>query len=148
MADLRVRGVLVTDDDRVLTIKRIKQGSPSYWVLPGGGVEATDPDPESALQRELNEELAGRAEISRLIHVVERVGVRELIYVGRALDWAFDRRSGPEFAESDRGSYELELVPLSSEGLAGINLKPDSVADMLQRAARVGQSPLDLPDLR
>jgi 8-oxo-dGTP pyrophosphatase MutT (NUDIX family) len=116
-------------------------------VLPGGGVDATDADPESALRRELNEELAARAEISRLIHVVERDGVTELVYAGRALEWAFDRRFGPEFGESGRGSYELEVVPLSLEGLMGIDLKPASVADMLQRAVRVGQSPLDLPDL-
>ncbi|MFI8359643.1 NUDIX domain-containing protein [Streptomyces sp. NPDC085612] len=38
----RVRAVLVTADDTILVIRRTKPGIPTYWVLPGGGVEAGD----------------------------------------------------------------------------------------------------------
>lgn len=36
----RVRALLITPDDYLLTIERVRPGRDTYWVLPGGGVEA------------------------------------------------------------------------------------------------------------
>ncbi|HUY47270.1 MAG TPA: NUDIX domain-containing protein, partial [Streptosporangiaceae bacterium] len=53
----RVRALLITPDDDLLTIQRIRPGQDPYWVLPGGGVEPGE-DLETALARELREEIA------------------------------------------------------------------------------------------
>ncbi|MEU2632081.1 NUDIX domain-containing protein [Kitasatospora sp. NPDC007106] len=42
-----------------------------YWVIVGGGVENTDTDREAALLREISEEIAGDAEILRLLHQLD-----------------------------------------------------------------------------
>ncbi|MFE5594960.1 NUDIX domain-containing protein [Streptomyces sp. NPDC056549] len=39
----RVRAVLATADGTMLVIRRTKPGIPEYWVLPGGGVEPSEP---------------------------------------------------------------------------------------------------------
>ena len=72
MAD-RVRALLVTPDHDLLTIKRIRPGRDPYWVLPGGGVEAGE-DLETALARELREEIAATADVHSLLYVLERGG--------------------------------------------------------------------------
>ena len=55
----RVRALLITPVGDLLTVRRVSPGQDPYWVLPGGGVEAGE-DLESALARELHEEIAGR----------------------------------------------------------------------------------------
>ncbi len=49
----RVRALLITSANELLTIKRIRPDGQSYWVLPGGGVDPGDATPEAALVREL-----------------------------------------------------------------------------------------------
>ena len=38
----RVRAILITPDNTMLLMKRIRPGSAPYWVIIGGGVEASD----------------------------------------------------------------------------------------------------------
>ncbi|MCA9895126.1 MAG: NUDIX hydrolase, partial [Anaerolineae bacterium] len=55
---------MLTDDGKVLFIKRIKpHKSDPYWVAPGGGVESHDKTLHDALARELAEELGADYEI-------------------------------------------------------------------------------------
>jgi ADP-ribose pyrophosphatase YjhB (NUDIX family) len=147
----RVRAVLVTDDSQLLVIKRTRPGTPVYWVLPGGHVEPYDADLESALHRELREELAGEAEISALIQVVdaEDGSGRQYIYLARIRAWRFEERTGPEFADHDpaRGSYEFEKVPLTGAVLAGTDLKPVQTAGLIREAV-VGPGLFSIADLR
>lgn len=129
----RVRAVLITDDDRLLTIKRTKPGQASYWVLPGGGVESGDASLEDALRREIREELAGEARIHSLLQVVQHGDDRHYIYLARIHSWCFADRSGPEFAEAGNGDYVLEQIPLTRSVLQGINLVPQETATLLFR---------------
>ncbi|MFG1706391.1 NUDIX domain-containing protein [Nonomuraea sp. M3C6] len=69
----QVRAIAITEDDHLLTIKRIKPGQNPYWVLPGGGVDAQDASLEEALHREIREELAGEADLTALVSVLETV---------------------------------------------------------------------------
>lgn len=55
--------VLITKNDKVLFIERIKVSEPMYYVLPGGGVEEGE-TPEEAAIREMKEELGVDVEIS------------------------------------------------------------------------------------
>ncbi|MFJ5079472.1 NUDIX domain-containing protein [Streptomyces sp. NPDC088553] len=134
----RVRAVLVTPDDTMLVIRRTRPGIPEYWVLPGGGVEAGDASREAALHREIHEEIAGKADIIRLFHTMESDDERQLFYLARIATWSFDDRTGPEFSAEGRGEYALEEIPLTVEGIDGIDLKPEEIARLLRGAVSAG----------
>ncbi|MFI6893097.1 NUDIX domain-containing protein [Streptomyces sp. NPDC050256] len=134
----RVRAVLVTADDTVLVIRRTRPGIPEYWVLPGGGVEPGDESRVAALHREIREEIAGKADIIRLLHTMESDDERQLFYLARIATWSFDDRTGPEFSAEGRGEYALEEIPLTMEGLGGIDLKPEEIAHVLRGAMTAG----------
>ncbi|MFC8588758.1 NUDIX domain-containing protein [Streptomyces sp. NPDC057217] len=138
----RVRAVLVTPENTMLVIRRTRPGTPVYWVLPGGGVEPEDASREAALHREIHEEIAGKADVVRLLHTMESDDERQLFYLARIATWSFDDRTGPEFSAEGRGEYALEEIPLTVEGLDGIDLKPEEIAHVL-RGALVAGSPKD-----
>lgn len=131
----RVRAVLVTPQGTTLVIKRVRPGIAPYWVIVGGGVEAIDATREEALLREVREEIAGDAEIVRLLHETENTkGEKEFFYLARIDTWDFENRTGPEFARTDRGEYILEEVPLTTRAIAGLNLLPREIATLLCQA--------------
>ncbi|MFD7863421.1 NUDIX domain-containing protein [Streptomyces sp. NPDC057682] len=134
----RVRAVLVTPDQTMLVIRRTRPSIPVYWVLPGGGVEPSDESREAALHREIHEEIAGKADIIRLLHTMESDDERQLFYLARIATWSFDDRTGPEFSAEGRGEYALEEIPLTMDGLDGIDLKPEEIAHVLRGAVRAG----------
>ncbi|WP_327085913.1 NUDIX domain-containing protein [Nonomuraea sp. NBC_01738] len=121
----RVRAVLVTPRGRLLTIKRVRAGAEPYWVLPGGGVEASDASLEAALRREVLEEVGGHAVIGRLLRVVRG----EHFFLARIDTWDPVRRSGPEFADPANGAYLLEEIP--AEMLGRVNLQPESIVELV-----------------
>ncbi|MFC9650931.1 MULTISPECIES: NUDIX domain-containing protein [Streptomyces] len=134
----RVRAVLITADETMLVIRRTRPGIPEYWVLPGGGVEPSDESREAALHREIHEEIAGKADIIRLLHTMESDDERQLFYLARIATWSFDDRTGPEFIAEGRGEYALEEIPLTAEGLDGIDLKPEEITHVLRGAINEG----------
>ncbi|MFB7031231.1 MULTISPECIES: NUDIX domain-containing protein [unclassified Streptomyces] len=134
----RVRAVLVTTENTMLVIRRTRPGIPEYWVLPGGGVEPGDASREAALHREIHEEIAGKADIVRLLHTTESADERQLFYLARIATWSFDDRTGPEFSSEGRGEYALEEIPLTVEGLDDIDLKPEEIAHVLRGAINAG----------
>lgn len=134
----RVRAVLVTPDGTMLVIRRTRPGVPVYWVLPGGGVEPGDASREAALHREIHEEIAGKADVVRLLHTTETGGERQFFYLARIAAWSFEDRTGPEFGAEGRGEYALEEVPLTPEGLDGIDLRPEEIARVLREALGTG----------
>jgi 8-oxo-dGTP pyrophosphatase MutT (NUDIX family) len=144
----RVRAALVTPDGQLVTICRERAGDPMYWVLPGGHVEASDAGLEAALHRELAEELAGTATVHGLILITEGAGERQYFYLGRIGTWSFTDHSGPEFTDPGRGTYDLDLVPFTTAGLATIDLKPEPIARLLADTLARSQDPFALPDLR
>lgn len=135
----RVRAVLITADDTMLVIRRTKPDVPKYWVLPGGGVEASDESREAALHREIHEEIAGKADIIRLLHTMESDKERQLFYLASIARWSFEDRTGPEFSAEGRGEYALEEIPLTVEGIDSIDLKPEEIAHVLRGAIGAGE---------
>ncbi|GAA1336901.1 hypothetical protein GCM10009647_079580 [Streptomyces sanglieri] len=135
----RVRAILITPDNTTLMIKRIRPGIAPYWVIVGGGIEDSDTSQEAALLREIREEIAGDAEIVRLLHEIKNPkGEKEYFYVARVATWDFDNKSGPEFQRDDRGEYILEEIPLTTEAIATLNLLPEEISVVLREAIEHG----------
>ncbi|MFF7780300.1 NUDIX domain-containing protein [Streptomyces tanashiensis] len=135
----RVRAILITPKDTLLLIKRIRPGVDPYWVIVGGGVEESDASREDALLREVREEIAGDAEIVRLLYEMENAkGEKEFFYLARIDTWDFENRTGPEFSRTDRGEYILEEVPLTTNAIASLNLLPREISTVLRKALERG----------
>ncbi len=134
----RVRGILLTGDDTVLLIKRIKPNrSASYWVAPGGGVEHSDVDLIATLERELYEELGAVATVIDTAFVLEhwKAGkqLEEHFFVCRLRDYDLSKRYGPEFSDPANGEYIPEEVPLDPFELRRINIKTPELRDWMIR---------------
>ncbi len=124
----RVRAILLTGDDSVLLIERIKpNGSASYWVAPGGGVEAGDADLIASLERELYEELGAVATVVRTAFVLEhfKAGkqLEEHFFVCHLHNYDLSKRYGPEFNDPANGEYLPVAVPLDALELQRVNIK-------------------------
>lgn len=145
----RVRALLVTPDGELLTIRRVRPGQAPYWVLPGGGVEDNE-SLDNALARELREEIAATADVHSLVHILDQGGDRQYFYLARLRSWSANAadRSGPEFTDHTRGEYHPQLIPLTAGAVAGIDLKPDAIAQFIVRHLREGTGLFGLPDLR
>ena len=134
----RVRAILLTGDDAVLLIKRIKpNGAASYWVAPGGGVEHSDADLIATLERELYEELGAVATVIDTAFVLEhwKAGkqLEEHFFVCRLRDYDLSKRYGPEFSDPANGEYIPEAVPLDPFELRRINIKTPELRDWMIR---------------
>jgi 8-oxo-dGTP pyrophosphatase MutT (NUDIX family) len=136
MVAVCVRAVLL-DGDEIVVFRRTRPGVPVYWAFPGGGVEKEDPDLESALLRELDEELSARVgELVPLITLanLNPQGKPELqhLYACRLISMDFDSRHGPEFSNPDKGGYEVERVAFTPEALGDLLLVPPPLADYVR----------------
>ncbi|MFC6509842.1 NUDIX domain-containing protein [Promicromonospora citrea] len=123
------RAILLDGDGRLVLIKRTVPGRAPYWVTPGGTVEADDASVEAALHRELREELGATAAVVRQVFVTSQpkdAGVAVSHYFLARLDTMdLALRSGPEFEEPVRGTYDVEHVDLhDDEALADVDLVP------------------------
>ncbi len=114
----RVRAVLVTPKGTTLLVKRVRPGVDRYWAIVGGGVEESDATREEALLREVREEIAGDAEIVRLLHEMENAkGEKECFYLARVNTWDFENRparSLPGVTEASTSSRKSRSPPRPS----------------------------------
>jgi ADP-ribose pyrophosphatase YjhB (NUDIX family) len=145
----RVRAVLITPDGQLLTIRRVRPGQEPYSVLPGGGVEAGE-DLDTALARELREEIAATAEVHSLLLILQENTDRQYFYLARPHAWSASPadRSGPEFNDPTRGTYHLQPIHLTTQALTTANLKPDPLAQFLISHIAASDDLFALPDLR
>ncbi len=146
----RVRALLITNGDKLILMKRVREGTAPYWVAPGGGVEKTDANLESALKRELREELGAEVDVVKLLRLEdfqleEEIFVKQYIFLCRLLSYNSNNASGAELKDATRGKYIPEEVALNSAVLAQLNIKPEDLKTFLINNA---QSLAVLPDLR
>ncbi|MEV7230303.1 NUDIX domain-containing protein [Polymorphospora sp. NPDC051019] len=128
-----VRAILLDDDDRLVLIKRIKPGRTPYWTTPGGGLESTDVSLESALRRELYEELGAEADRFAQVFLLtapagEGVSVQHF-FTCRLLQLKGEARTGQEFLDPSRGDYQLDRVTIDK--LSTVDLKPDALKEFI-----------------
>ena len=141
----RVRAILLTGDDSVLLIKRVKPNkSASYWVAPGGGVEHNDADLIATLERELYEELGAVVTVVDTAFVLEhrKAGkqLEEHFFVCHLHNYDLSKRYGPEFSDPTNGEYLPEAIPLDPFELCRINIKTPELRDWMIRKLDVLRS--------
>jgi ADP-ribose pyrophosphatase YjhB (NUDIX family) len=129
------RAILVDGNDRLVLIKRTKQGQEPYWTAPGGGVEDSDSSVAAALHRELAEELGAatsRASQVFLFSSPSDSGVAvQHFFVARLTKLDESTRSGREFDDPSRGGYDLDRINLRGNDLASIDLKPTALKEFI-----------------
>ncbi|MGW9348033.1 NUDIX hydrolase [Nocardiopsis flavescens] len=127
------RALLFDEHRRLVLIKRTKPGQEPYWVSVGGGLEPEDADAEAALHREVFEELGGKIDRVRQVLLITDdlpggVGLQH-VFVARLLSMDPGQRTGAEFTEPGRGTYEVVAVPATRDALADIRLLPPRLAE-------------------
>jgi len=132
----RVRAILLTEENNLLFIKRVKPDKPApYWVAPGGGVEDEDHSILDALHRELCEELGATVRVMKrgfvLRHRKANKNLEEHFYICRLVDYDLSQRNGPEFEDPARGEYIPYEIELTEEAIESINIKTVELRDWL-----------------
>ena len=125
--------LLFDSERRLVLIKRTKLGQEPYWVVVGGGMEPEDANVETALRREVFEELGGRIDQVRQVFLItdalpDGIGLQH-VFAARLISMYLAARTGPEFTEPGHGTYEVVTVPATREGLASIRLLPTELAE-------------------
>jgi ADP-ribose pyrophosphatase YjhB (NUDIX family) len=123
------RAILIDDEGRLVLIKRSKPDREPYWTTAGGGVEDSDDSIETAMHREIFEELGaeaiGASQVFLVSHRSATGGLRvQHYFVTRLVRLDLTVRTGPEFTDPARGAYDPDRVDLRGDDLAQIDLQP------------------------
>lgn len=129
------RALLFDGDGRLVLIERTKPGQEPYWVTGGGGAEPEDVDIEATLRREVLEELGGRIDRVREVLLITGelpggIGLQH-VFTAHLISMDLDARTGPEFTEPGRGTYEMVHLPATYRALSRIRLLPFRLAEFV-----------------
>jgi len=103
---MRVRGVIVDDDGRVLMDRTHHTDRDVFYWFPGGGLEPGETS-EECLRRELMEEAAVELDVGRLLYVSENLFVESGEYRHEIILYFLARITGGPVGEpSDRRMHE------------------------------------------
>ncbi len=106
--------VVLLDGDKVCLIERNRKGH-TYYLFPGGGVEAGEDHEQTAI-REAKEELGLDVELGRVVADLTFKGARQVFYLATIVGGEFGTGTGPEMdsaADSLWGSYTPVWLPLA-----------------------------------
>ncbi len=119
-------------DDKLILIKRQKDGVSPYYVFPGGSVEDGENDKEACI-RELKEELGIDVSVDKIMfEIVDHLNnIKEVFYkcdlisgeIGSGLDKKFI--TGTE----ESNGYSIEYI--TKDDLSKINLLPSTIKDKI-----------------
>ncbi|MBC8098209.1 MAG: NUDIX domain-containing protein, partial [Armatimonadetes bacterium] len=121
----RVRAILITPNNHLLMIKRLRENFAPFWVTPGGETLPTDGSLEAALQRELRAQLGFgiQVEIANPVLNLEHILEEDVVIQ----QWFFICYLGaggvqPALLNSDASIYALETVHLAASALRTLNI--------------------------
>jgi 8-oxo-dGTP diphosphatase len=128
---VRVRAaVVIVENGRVALIERVRDRR-TYFVFPGGGVEAGE-SPQQAAVREAHEELGVSVELGDLISVAYRGGREQRYYLASIAGGTFGTGRGTEMMTSGttaKGTYRPVWVDLTS--LTELDVRPRALSEAL-----------------
>lgn len=126
---------LIENQGNILFIKRSRNGD-VYYVLPGGGVEEDDADPEDALRREIREELSVEGTIGdqvfEFFDTFQGVTTHQIIFECVIPTTSVSLGEGPERKQqSPENAYEMIWVP--SKDMSTIGIRPPQLGEWMQK---------------
>lgn len=121
--------VVIIENQKVVLIQRIKDGS-IYYVFPGGGIENGE-TPEAGAKREALEELGVEVKVKECISEVEFNGT-QYFFLSEIISGTLGTGQGEEYTDKnrDRGTYLPMWVDI--ESLSSIDVRPNEVALKVQ----------------
>ncbi len=121
--------MVIIEDQKVVLIKRVREGS-VYYVFPGGGIEEGE-TPEEAAKREAFEELGVEVRVSECLDKVTYKGT-QYFFLSKIISGTIGSGKGEEYTDlnRNRGTYEPLWVGLNR--LSSLNVKPKEVAIKVQ----------------
>jgi 8-oxo-dGTP diphosphatase len=125
----RARAILIRDDE-VALIQRDRDGR-RYYVFPGGGIE-TGETPQSAVVREVREELGLIVSVNALIASVAIQGDVHLFFTVQIVGGSFGSGDGEEITSPSSpgsGTYKPIWVPITE--LTSLLVYPSSMIDVI-----------------
>jgi 8-oxo-dGTP pyrophosphatase MutT (NUDIX family) len=130
-----VRALLLNDDDELIVFRREVPGRGVYYSAPGGKIDPGEDD-ETALRRELFEELG--AAVGKLRYLFEASGTADFptshrFYATRLRSMDISLRTGTEFENPAKGTYDVEQIPCASTALRAFHWVPPELAPYLQK---------------
>ena len=137
--------VIVTNEELVL-IERVRGGR-TYYLFPGGGVEAGE-TLEQAAVREAREETGLDVTVGPLVAEVVHDGNRQFYFLATVIGGTFGSGDGPEMgsaADSEEGSYCPVRIPWSEIALRDVRPRPLAEAIISGTLSTTGE-PLRLID--
>lgn len=132
-----VRALLLDDDDHLIVFRRFVEGRGVYYTAPGGKIDPGEDD-ETALRRELFEELGATAgELCYLFEApaIDRYPTAHRFYAARLVSMDITSRTGTEFSNPAKGTYDVERIPCRSKDLRAFPWVPPELALYLQTNA-------------
>ena len=122
--------VVIVENGRVALIERVRDRR-TYFVFPGGGVEAGE-SPHQAAVREADEELGVSVELGDPISVAYRGGREQRYYLASIVGGTFGTGRGTEMMTSRttaKGTYGPVWVDLTS--LTELDVRPRALTEAL-----------------
>ena len=119
-------------DNKLVLIKREKEGELPYYVFPGGSVEIGENDEEACI-RELKEELGIEVSIEKIVfEITDHIkNIREVFYSCNLISGDLGSGLDKKFIEGTLESKGYSICLISKDELLGINLLPSSVRDKI-----------------
>ncbi|KAI8802167.1 NUDIX hydrolase [Cladochytrium replicatum] len=129
------RALLIDDQGNLILFRRIKDGISPYLVTPGGGIDPGE-SVDTALVRELWEELGATAHIGHIVYThyesdKKPRGTAQYFVVARLETMEVSKRTGIEFDDETRGTYEVVRMGLKETKWTAANLKPEGLMKFL-----------------
>ena len=125
-----VRALLLDDDNQLIVFRRFVEGRGVYYSTPGGKIEPGEDD-ETALRRELFEELGATAGELRYLFeasATERYPTAHRFYAARLVSMDIALRTGAEFSNPAKGAYDVERIACRSKDLRAFPWVPPELA--------------------
>lgn len=129
----RVRAIIIVSE-KILLINRIKDNE-TYWVIPGGRVEAGESHGE-ALERECVEELGVKIHANGLFMQQPSgkpgiEGQQEFFYLCNIIGGKVGSGQGPEFKQGTQYKGEYIITWVDFKNLSTIDLRPKDLKDRI-----------------
>ena len=129
-----VRALLLDENDELVFFRRFVAGRGVYYSAPGGKIEA-DEDDETALRRELFEELGATVGELRYLFAApgnDRYPTAHRFYATRLVSMDITLRTGTEFSNPAKGTYDVERIACESKALRPFPFVPPELASYLE----------------